>query len=76
MSSQAESLLQVIAFFQVREAMRTGRAPSIHVPHLPAPGMERPSQKARPVLPQVPAPAPRKGNAHPETGDRGGYTQF
>ncbi|MGB8930271.1 MAG: methyl-accepting chemotaxis protein, partial [Anaeromyxobacteraceae bacterium] len=75
MSSQAEALLQVVGFFQVREAVmasRGGRA--IHVPSLPAP---HPAY-AHPVLekPVLPHPVVKpKRNGAPKTGG-GGFQRF
>jgi hypothetical protein len=76
MSSQAEALLQVVGFFQVREAMlasRGGRA--IHVPTLPAPHAARPLPVAeKPALPH-PVVKPKK-NGTPTTEGGGGFQRF
>jgi methyl-accepting chemotaxis protein len=77
MSSQAEALLQVVGFFQVREAMlasRGGRA--IHVPTLPAPHAARQLPVAeKPALPH-PALKPKKNGAPAGEGGSGGFQRF
>jgi methyl-accepting chemotaxis protein len=52
MSSQAEALLQIIGFFQVKEAMHAARAKAIHVPALPvARAVAQQPVAERPALP-------------------------
>jgi hypothetical protein len=71
MSSQAEALLQIIGFFQVKEAMHAARAKAIHVPALPV-------ARAAPVpeKPALPHPTLKpKKNGQPTT-EGGGFQRF
>src|SRR5512133_1459046 len=75
MSSQAEALLQIIGFFQVREAMHAQRARALHVPTLPAPHAARPLPVAeKPALPH-PVVKPKKNGAPTPEGS-GGFQRF
>jgi methyl-accepting chemotaxis protein len=76
MSSQAEALLQIVGFFQVREAMQAQRARALHVPTLPAPHAAGQFHVAeRPVLPH-PTLKPKKNGAPTTEGGSGGFQRF
>jgi methyl-accepting chemotaxis protein len=80
MSSQSEALLQLIAFFQVRQG-HAARTP-LHVPHLQAapaaarlPAPPRPARAARPAVQQHPT-LPRPASSPKANGGGGGESGF